>query len=151
MSTVKELILKIDSNGNVTGKFIEEKPNLLKFEALVAERKAFLSRQKLMYKCKVKIDDDKKLVRFFEILTETGSGISSGGYDSDDISPGFGFKVEKTKYISGGREGSIEEQSVLFGKKYNYEFDYKKIREEIKNIVQDNGYTFEYVLRESSL
>ena len=151
MSAVKDLILKINGDGNVSGKFVEEKPNLLKFEAVVAERKAFLSRQKLMYKCKVKIDDDKKQVRYFEILTESGSGMSTGSYDSDDISPGFGFKVEKTKYVSGGREGSIEEQSVLFGKKYNYEFYYKKIREEIKNIAQDNGYTFEYVLRESSL
>ena len=99
----------------------------------------------------MKIDNDKKMIKFFEILSEVGSEISSGGYDGDSISPGFGFKAEKTRYTSGAREGSIEEQSVLFGKKYNYDFDYKKIRQEIKNIAGNFGYSFEMEYREPPL
>ena len=149
MTTIKEAIIKTAEN--LPAKFLEEKNDLLRFEYTVAERKSFLNKQRLIYRCKVKIIDDKKIVKFFEILSEIGSGISSGGYDGETMSPGFGFKVEKTKYTSGGREGSIEEQSVLFGKKYNYSFDYKKIRQEIKDIADNFGYGFEMEYRESAL
>jgi hypothetical protein len=89
---------------------------------------------------------------FFEILAEVGSGIStSGGYGDSEMSSGFGFKAEKTSYRSGGREGTIEEQTVLFGKKYEYNFDYKKIRESIKAVAEKFGYGFEITLRESSI
>ena len=150
MSEIKEEILK--SGESFPAKFIEEKKDLLKLEYIVAERKAFLSKQKLVYRCKLKIDDDKKILRLFEILTETGSGISTGGdFGDSGMSSGFGFKVESAKYTSGGREGRIEEQSVLFGKKYNYDFDYKKIRDVIKKIAENYGFNFELVYRESSL
>ncbi|MCL5072211.1 MAG: ribonucleoside-triphosphate reductase [Actinobacteria bacterium] len=149
MTTVKEAIIK--TGESLPAKFVEEKNDLLRLEYTVAERKSFLNKQRLTYRCKVKINDDKKMIKFFEILSEVGSGISSGGYDGDSISSGFGFKAEKTKYTSGVREGSIEEQSVLFGKKYNYDFDYKKIRQEIKNIVDNFGYDFEMEYRESAL
>ncbi len=101
---------------------------------------------------KSKIDENKKALIFFEILSEVGSGISTGGgYGDSEMSPGFGFRAEKTSYKSGGREGTIEEQNVLFGKKYEYSFDYKKIREAIKTIAEKFGYGFEITLRESSI
>jgi len=149
MTTIKETLIKLGES--LPAKFAEAKNDLLRLEYTVAERKSFLSKQRLTYRCKIKIDDDKKMIKFFEILSEVGSGISSGGYDGDDMSPGFGFRAEKAKYTSGAREGSIEEQSVLFGKKYNYDFDYKKIRQEIKNIADNFGYGFEIVYRESAL
>jgi len=112
----------------------------------VAERKAFLNRQQLNYRCSLRIDQDSKQVRFFETLSERKMGISSGGVD--DFSSGFGFRVEKTSLSGKERQGSLKELSVLFGKKYSYNFDYGKIREGIKGIAEKHNYGFSIVLSE---
>ncbi len=78
-----------------------QKDGSLGGEAVLAERKAFLSRKKLAYKCKARVDDAARVVRFWEILVEKGSGVSSG---MDDMSPGFGFKAGT--YKTGGTERS---------------------------------------------
>jgi len=44
----------------------------------------------------------------------------------------------------GGREGSIEEQSTLFGKQYTYAFDYKKVRASAEDAAVKAGYAFKY-------
>jgi hypothetical protein len=150
MSTIKEALLELGESLPV--RFIEAKNEILWMTYTVAERKSFLNKQKLFYRCRIKIDENRKVLIFFEILSEVGSGLSAGGdYGDSGISSGFGFKVEKTSYRSGGREGTIEEQNVLFGKKYEYSFDYKKIREDIKAIAEKFGYGFEITLRESSI
>lgn len=80
-------------------------------------------------------------VRFNEMLKESGAGISTG--EDLDTSPGFGFYIES--YIGGlsGREGSLEEQSILFGKMYEYRFNYKSLREKIESLSKDEGYQFQ--------
>lgn len=40
------------------------------------------------------------------------------------------------------REGSIEEQSRLFGKEYTYTFDFAAVRKAIEAAVQAAGYSF---------
>ena len=122
---------------------LKEKNSLYSFEFTVAERKAFLSTKKLAYRAVFLIDEAKKELRFTEMLKELGSGIGSG---TDDISPGFGFKVETYKTGIGPREGNIAEQSALFGKKYNYSFDYSKIRKDIEAAALEVGYSFKYQL-----
>ena len=150
MQTIKEALIELGETLPV--KFIEAKNDILWMTYVVAERKSFLNKQKLFYRCRIKINENKKALMFFEILSEVGSGISTGGgYGDSEMSPGFGFRAEKTSYKSGGREGTIEEQNVLFGKKYEYSFDYKKIREDIKTIAEKFGYGFEITLRESSI
>ncbi|MHB1346205.1 MAG: ribonucleoside-triphosphate reductase [Candidatus Humimicrobiaceae bacterium] len=149
MQTIKEALLELGQS--LPAKFTEAKNDVLWMTYVVAERKAFLSKQKLFYRCRIKIDDNKKALIFFEILSEVGSGLSTGGGFDSEMSSGFGFKAEKTTYRSGGREGTIEEQTVLFGKKYEYNFDYKKIREDVKAIAEKFGYGFEITLRESSI
>src|SRR5674476_1300777 len=64
-------------------------------------------------------------VRFWEMLIEKGSGVSSGG---DDFAPGGGFSAGT--YKTGGKErsGSIETVSSLFGKDYSYQWDYAAVR-----------------------
>jgi len=119
-----------------------EKKGLFSVEYVVAERKSFLSKKKLVYIAKYRIDEDKREVRFTEMLKESGSGLSNGvDFDS---SPGFGFKAESYKTGGGAREGYIEEQSNLFGKKYNYTFDFKAIRGAIEKKVQEAGFVFKY-------
>ena len=118
-----------------------EKKGLFTVEYVVAERKSFLSKKKLVYIAKYRIDEDKREVRFTEMLKESGSGLSGGG---DFDSPGFGFKKETYKTGGGAREGVIEEQSTLFGKQYSYTFDFKTIRAAIEKKAQEAGFAFKY-------
>jgi hypothetical protein len=122
---------------------LEEKDGLYSFEFVVAERKAFLTKKKLTYKAKFRIDDIAKEVKFNEMLKESGFGLSAGG-GMDDMTPGFGFKKEVYKSGMEGRSGTIEEQSNLFGEKYEYKFDYAKIRKAIEEKAQEAGYKFDY-------
>ena len=62
-----------------------QKDGSLKGEAVLAERKAFLSKKKITYTCKARVDDAARTVRFWEMLIEKGSGMSSG---MDDVGPG---------------------------------------------------------------
>ncbi len=123
---------------------ITEDRGLYTLRFLVAERKAFLSKKKLEYIAKLRIDDQGKEIRFTEMLKESGSGISSGSGGFDDISPGFGFKKETYKTGAGPREGTIEEQSNLFGKDYTYRFDFKTIRPKLEEQAKIAGYEFKY-------
>ena len=123
---------------------IKESKGAQELTVVVAERKAFLSTQKLQYVARFRIFDDQKLIRFAEMLKESGAGVSTGG--DFDSSPGFGFKTETYKTGGGGREGDIEQQSSLFGKKYEYRFDFKGFRKRIEELAQAEGYQFELKL-----
>jgi hypothetical protein len=122
---------------------LQEKNGKYSFQFVIAERKVFLSTKKLIYNAAFRIDEISGEVRFTEMLKESGAGVYAG--DSNvGISPGMGFKVET--YTIGGkqREGNIAEQSVLFGKKYNYSFDYSRVRREIEAAAAKAGYAFKY-------
>jgi len=123
---------------------LKEHKGIHTLEFVVAERKAFLSKQKLTYSARFRIDEAVHELRFTEMLKEAGSGLVSMG--DSDMSPGFGFKAESYNTMSGSREGTIKEQSVLFGKKYQYQFDYGKIREQIEKAAVDAGYGFRYLI-----
>lgn len=144
---IREALL--ESGKNYPSPFKEKRGNIFLLDFLVAKRKAFLNVQKLTYSARLRADEQSKQVKFFEILKESGAGLGSGG--ADDFGPGFGFKVEKVRIKGKEREGTIKEQSVLFGKKYNYEFDFKKVREDIKEIATRFGYSFELVLTERGI
>lgn len=122
---------------------LKEKKGLYTLESVIAERKAFLSKKKLMYIAKFRIDDSKKEFRFTEMLQESGSGLSSSGFDGE-MSSGFGFKKETYKTGFGPREGTREEQSKLFGKDYSYSFDWSKIRGSVEQEAVKAGYAFKY-------
>jgi hypothetical protein len=128
------------------GADLSEKKGVWELSKVIAERKAFLSKKKLTYSAKFRVDEESRTVKFTEMLAERGSGLSSsGGFDSDmGMSPGFGFKKEVYKSGTDGREGSIEEQSNLFGKDYSYNFDYKEVRNKLEELAQQNGYQFKY-------
>lgn len=125
------------------GAELHEKKGVYSFEKIIAERKSFLSRKKLVYSGKIKIDETGREIKFTEMLKESGFGLSSGDSDS---STGFGFKKESYNTLSGSREGTIEEQSSLFGKDYKYSFDYGALRKQLEQKAKANGYTFTYKL-----
>ena len=114
----------------VPGQFEMQKNGSTRMEAVIAERKAFLSKKKLTYICRFRVDEPAKEVRFFEMLKESGFGVSSGA-GGNEMSTGFGFKKETYNTFGKERSGSIEEQSRLFGKDYTYQFDYGKFREAV--------------------
>ena len=120
---------------------LKEKKGVYTLEFTVAERKVFLSKKKLTYSAKFRIDDSKKEVRFTEMLKEASSGMSSG---DPEFGSGFGFKKETYKTGTGPREGVIEQQSELFGKQYTYTFDFKTVRTAIESAATAAGYALEY-------
>lgn len=130
---------------------LKEKKGVWTMKAVIAERKAFLSKKKLEYIARFRLDDGSKTIRFSEMLKESGSGISSGGGFDSDMSPGFGFRKETYKTGAGPREGTIEEQSSLFGKDYDYKFDFKEIRDSIEAVAAANGYSFDYKITPAGL
>ena len=138
---MKEEIQKIAES--IDGK-INEKKGVITVDSTIAERKAFLSKKKLTYTFKVRIDNNAKTIKFTEMLKEAGSGFSSGGGYDSDFSTGFGFKKETYNTTSGAREGTIKESSDLFGKTYEYKFDYAKIRKQVEESAKKQGYKFEY-------
>jgi hypothetical protein len=140
----------IEASSVLPEKFKEVEENVLTLETKIAERKVFLSKKTLIYKAKLKINDGDKTVKFFETLKETGVGVSSGG-DPMDISPGFGFKVEKYRISGKEREGTIEELSKLFGKDYKYSFDYSAVRKLVEQETRNAGYEFSIVLIEKTI
>ncbi len=124
---------------------VQEKNGAYVIEFLIAERKSFLLKQRLVYRAKFRIDEEKKEIRFSERLKESGFGISSENNFGSGISPGLGFKKETYSVgLSGEREGIIQEQSNLFRKKYNYKFDFGSFRKKIEEKAKGAGYQFNY-------
>ena len=122
---------------------LKEKKGVYTLEFTVAERKVFLSKKKLTYSAKFRIDDANKELRFTEMLKEASSGMSSGDGEFGS-GPGFGFKKETFKTGTGPREGIIEQQSELFGKQYTYTFDFKTVRTSIEEAATAVGYALKY-------
>ncbi len=113
----------------------KEKKGSCDLSFTVAERKTFLSKQKLTYQAKFKIDDQEKAVRFAEILKEASSGMDVG----------TDFQTTNYSTGKGGQQNSvIEQQSQQFGKKYDYQFDFKAVRGKIESLAKEAGYKFEY-------
>jgi cobyric acid synthase len=121
---------------------LKENKGIFTVEKIIAQRKAFLTSQKLVYIAKFRIVDDKKELKFTEMLKETGFGLSMGSIS--ETSPGFGFKTESYNTLGVAREGTIQEQSNLFGKKYSYTFDFEEFRKELENLAKEAGLTFKY-------
>ncbi len=136
----------IDLSNNYPQKFREGWGNILTLDFVVAQRKTFLRTDKLTYHCRLKIDDNNKKVTLFEILKESGAGLGAGDYD--EFGSGFGFRAEKTSIKGRERKSTIEKQSGFFGKKYDYRFEFGKIREDIKVVVEKYGYSLEIALIE---
>lgn len=109
---------------------------------VIAERKSFLAKKKVEYTAKFRVDEDDRSVHFTETLKESGSGISGG--DMVDVGGGFTFAKETYRTGPGGRDGSLEAQGNLLGKKYAFTFDYGKIRGAVRAIAERHAYRFEY-------
>lgn len=127
--------------GNEVGAKVGGKRDKGDATLIIAEQKSFLSKKKVEYSAKFKVDESERVVRFFEMLKESGSGMSSG---DGDVGGGWGVSKSTYKSGTGGREGTIEAQGSLLGNKYAFTFDYAAVRKAIQEIAERNGYRFEY-------
>lgn len=128
---IKEIIKALGLYGGLWS----NNQDMWELSVVIAERKVFLSTKKLTYSAKFKVDESQKIVKFSELLTESSSGL---------IDAGISFKTETYNTFDGARKGTIQEDSLLFGKKYQYKFDYQDIRLKVENLVTTAGYKFEY-------
>jgi hypothetical protein len=117
----------------------KEKKGLCELNFVVA----FLSKEKLTYTAKFRVDDTGKLVKFTEMLKESSSGMTNSGSSFSTTS----FKTGK----DGRSESVIEQQANQFGKKYDYQFDFKTVREKIEALAQTAGYDFQYQITAKGL
>lgn len=114
---------------------LQEKKGVYSLSYVVAERKTFLSKQKLSYEAKFRVDETGKSVKFTEMLREDSAGMQAGG----------GFQVETYGTAKGGeRGGGIEQQSDQFGKKYSFSFDFEAVRSKMEEMAKQAGYDFVY-------
>jgi hypothetical protein len=121
----------------------KEKKGSGEINFVVAERKAFLSKEKLSYQAKFRVDDDAKIVKFTEMLKESSSGMENAG---------MSFKTESFKTGKGGQlESVIEQQADQFGKKYQYQFDFKAVRGKVEALAKAAGYDFQYQITAKGL
>lgn len=113
----------------------------LALEAVVAERKTLLSRERLVYRAALRIDDEARTVRFQERLKESSRGLVGG----------LTAKTETTSLHGKEREGTVAERSRYVGRRFDYLFDYGAVRQAVEAAARTQGYGFEVVLRERSL
>ncbi len=121
----------------------KEKKDSGEINFVVAERKAFLSKEKLSYQAKFRVDDAVKTIKFTELLKESSSGMENAG---------MSFITESFKTGKGGQlESVIEQQADQFGKKYQYQFDFKAVRGRVEAIAKAAGYDFQYQITAKGL
>ncbi len=121
------------------GETFVRKKDIWELKALLAERKAFLSRKKLFFRAAFQVDEATRSVRYSERLEESGSGFGAG----DDI-VGAGVRTWK---ISSGKEaqtGEMTEELRLFGEKYAFTFRCEAVREVVKRVAEEEGFAFHY-------
>jgi hypothetical protein len=109
--------------------------------SVIAERKGFFSRRKLTFTARFRVNEETREVIYNETLVEKKSGLGAG--TGEGIS-GFGFRKWKTASGPGGLEGVLEEQSEMFRRKYGFTFRFQQIRDAVRKLVEDEGYTFKH-------
>ena len=88
-------------------------------------------------------------------LTDDGVGANarlttgSGSIHATGLQGGFSAGTYKT----GGKErsGNVEEVSRLFGKDYDYTWDYAALRDSLRGVAEAGGYRFEVLLNPKSV
>ena len=102
---------------------------------------------KKQYAAKIWIVDQERTVKYREIIQEASS--SAGVLPAPKLSfqkSAFKGKVlfKKEKEVAFGFKKPADPSS--FGKVYKYDFDVRKIRDPIKDLVESNGWEFEQIL-----
>ena len=132
-------ILGIDPS--LPARFERGRDGRFALEAVAAERKTLLSRERLVYRAAPRIDDATRTVRFQKRLQESSRGLVGG----------LTAKAETTSLHGKERDGTVAERSRYLGRRFDCFLDYGAVREAVEEAAQAQGYAFEVVLRERSV
>jgi hypothetical protein len=128
---------------NAMGFTLTESAHKLTLERVVAERKAFLASERLVYRATITLDEGRRSARFSELLKESGRGLTSGGDDGDfGAASGFGFQKSTYNTRTDGITESIEEQAARFDRLYAPGFPYRAVKGQLGGICAAAGYAF---------
>jgi hypothetical protein len=134
-----ELIKALEEMAASLGGSLKEKKGVYILEAVLAERKAFLSKKKATYVARFRVDEQAREVRYSERLVASGSGLSGGD-------AGVSFSTETYKTGSGPMEGQIRERIAGLGPKFDLRFDYDQVRQRLEALAQGQGYRLVHAL-----
>ncbi|MFZ2315035.1 MAG: hypothetical protein WAW86_05175 [Gammaproteobacteria bacterium] len=107
--------------------------NIFDFKSHI-ESKGWLGKVGISFSGRAIIDSDKKVVTYWDMIKKTSSGM--GGER-------MGFSSE-TFLVKGSERSGSGTGSVPGGEKYSY--DYGKVRELVRSVVEKNGWQFKTTL-----
>lgn len=137
------LVAEVRRYADAVGLTVQQSPQQLTLERVVAERKAFLSSARLEYRATISLDDARRTARITELLKESGAGLTSGGGDDGDFGSTSGFGFQKSTYNTrtDGIAESIEEQAATLGARYAPGFPYRDVKPMLARICAAIGYS----------
>ncbi|MBL3539783.1 ribonucleoside-triphosphate reductase [Aminivibrio sp.] len=109
--------------------------------SIIAEKKGFFSRRTLTFTARFRVNEETQEVIYNETLVEKKSGLGAG--NGEGI---FGFGFRKWKITAGpsGLDGVLEERSEMLDRKYGFTFRFQQIRDAVRKLVEDEGYSFKH-------
>jgi hypothetical protein len=107
--------------------------------SVIAERKGFFSRRKLTFTARFRVNEETREVIYNETLVERRIGLGAG--IGEGIS-GFGFRKWKITANPRGLDGTEEGHSQPFGRKDGFTFRFQQVRDAVRKVVEEEGYTF---------
>lgn len=123
-------ILNIKNDALVVSKLED---NIIDFKSHT-ESKGWLGKVAISFSGRAMIDPDKKIITYWDMIKKSSSGM--GGEN-------IGFTSE-TYSVKGKERSGSGTGSVPGGATYSY--DYGKVREQVKSIVEKSGWQFKIVL-----
>ena len=119
----------------------------LTLEATIGQRRLFLSRRTLAYRCRLRVDDAARRITFFEGLVERGPGLD------DTLEPLTGPVARGVKHATPAavRPPSPARSSRPLARGYDFSFRYQRVREAVERAAQIAGYEVRTVARERSV
>jgi len=105
---------------------------------------------KVTYKAYLLLDEGRLEARYYEIITSVAR--SAGIFPTPSLHVEKEFVKGKTLFKKeiGKAWGWKKPGPRSFGKVYDYEFDFRKIREPIKSLIEQSGWKFTQVLQKSN-
>lgn len=134
----------------LAGELVPQRDGSLKLEQVIAERRRFLSRKKVTYVCRLRVDPEARAVRFYEALKESGFGLSGGGGD-DDLGPGLGYCKESYACSGKCRAGTVAERLRGLGGGFTFRFDLGALHEALRACTASAGFSLITCLTEKGV
>jgi hypothetical protein len=123
------------------GATFTDRDGVLAVEVPIAERRSLLSRRRLTYSARFRVDEQRRVVRFTEMLKEAGWGLPGSGALGG---PGLGVEVRTWKSGRAPREERIDAQARDLAGRFELSFDLGANRAAVRKALGDVGYALEY-------